>query len=1060
MKRPVSPQSTSNGQLLKKAKFAFGIFSALKKAFNAAPKNASADSRQNISNDIISSSFLSHKEPIHAHGSFSDAPRSRAPREAASGLSVQLPHDSLLSILTSETKADPKLAIDGELQHNVSPCVYHPRNPILPANSQEMELVAFESEPEFDSLYRDEDGNLVRPPFINLDPKERYQILQVKKSVQAARALQESLKYMVDPDETTSITRPGNRVDTSTQTHNEDYLKNKLHFNETRKRLALASRSNRKKSRTPFSADFLYDRSCPPNTDRSSLKLLGYLGEITKPKFSMPFSSLKKHENGITQSDLSDVHKRKLTGRSSKSKIQLDQAFIDRSNKLSDFLRVKGLTPEPATKPVGPSSGFNFEVSKDKFTIAPEKPTKDVPSLIGSDSKRADKADEVSGTSAKPLFAPPFEEGAKDDRPAKKTRTHDDAMQPKKPPTSAFSFGASASPLPTSESESLAKPDGLFGSKPSCKIPSTGSHANVTEPQNSQAQNLESITNSNNAQTKSSSKPAFSFGAPTAGSDKPPTPLFSFLKPQSSVKDSAPVFSFEKADPTSGNKSPDPQVPTTSITSKSAILSSEKSDQPKFSFGSFPGSNSEATSKAVSKSTESATPKFSFSSTAADLKPKEKAAGSLFGNKADSSEEKKSSLSFGAAENSSKNTPKPAFSFGNAPATSGAGLASSSQGPKKLEGEKEVTPNTLAGNSQEPNNGKQAIPFTFGKLEPLSGSKAGDGDTKTPFSFGKSAPSDAAAKPLFTFGSQAPTEPGAKPLVSFGGKPPTESEAKPLVSFGKQSSTPEVQPLFSSGKSNGNKPKALPQPAVSASAPTFSFGNTKEAPASNTSFNFGQSATADPSLIFGKTGPSAPVPAFNFSAGAAPKTTPLPAPQGNTSGFSFSSGVIAGMGSRSATPVMSGANFGANNPFGAGNTQGGVNNQFGTNQNNVPTFGFGGASAPGFQGAPGASQGLGERARTATPNNNANPFAFNQPSAAPGFGGVAEGGFGFSNPMSNNVFKSAPGSFGQPSRDSTPPAFGGMGGFPQASAPVPLFTPPVANISGRRIAQMRQRKRY
>ena len=84
---------------------------------------------------------------------------------------------------------------------------------------------------EFGSLYQDEDGNLIRPPFINLDPRERYQLLQLKRSIELSESLQKRIKYMINPNETNGKRIPGtNKVEMSTQTHDLNYLSTKLNF--------------------------------------------------------------------------------------------------------------------------------------------------------------------------------------------------------------------------------------------------------------------------------------------------------------------------------------------------------------------------------------------------------------------------------------------------------------------------------------------------------------------------------------------------------------------------------------------------------------------------------------------------------------------------------------------------------------------------------------------------------------------------------------------------------------------------------------------------------------
>lgn len=131
----------------------------------------------------------------------------------------------------------------------------------------------------FEPLYRDEDGNLVRPPFINLAPKERYQLLNLKRAIETSRALESRLKYMVNPHETNSVLNSNNKVDTATQTLNLGYLRKKLNYNSFVIRDTKRIKGN---NGAVFSGEFLYDVEEPK---KEGAKFDGYLGGISKPKF-------------------------------------------------------------------------------------------------------------------------------------------------------------------------------------------------------------------------------------------------------------------------------------------------------------------------------------------------------------------------------------------------------------------------------------------------------------------------------------------------------------------------------------------------------------------------------------------------------------------------------------------------------------------------------------------------------------------------------------------------------------------------------------------------------
>ncbi|RKP32034.1 hypothetical protein METBISCDRAFT_26154 [Metschnikowia bicuspidata] len=323
--------------------------------------------------------------------------------------SASVPRGSLIGprALESETElreGDAMLCSnDSVIIRHTSPGIFAPKNQILPMNPLDMELDQNLGSPDFAPLYTDENGILVRPPFINFDPRERYQMLKLKKSVEASELLRNSMKHMVDPDETISISRPNNKVDCLTQTHNKNYLDLTLHFIALRKKLALRNRKQRSLANTRrlFSGSFAYDpvETKVPN-DRNT-KLKGYLGDLSKPEFGTKtlFSGQKPLPDQETEPELKlsksvddriGLHDALRAG-----KVVSDIAKRD-ANKISpiiaDFIHVKE-TPLPAIKPsTGPSSGFKFNIDQSVITSS----IKDVPDAAAPTGQKTEPQSQTS----------------------------------------------------------------------------------------------------------------------------------------------------------------------------------------------------------------------------------------------------------------------------------------------------------------------------------------------------------------------------------------------------------------------------------------------------------------------------------------------------------------------------------------------------------------------------------------------------------------------------------------------------------------------------------------
>lgn len=1114
MKRSVSPTSDVGPDSQPSKWRLVRVFSAIKDAL-AGPKPSSppfAMDANTSRNDIaqnIPTSFVSRKRQNSVIESLRHASQS-VPRGSLSVQPFSSGYETVSNSLRTERQAingNAMLIIeDGSvLIKEVSPSVYVPRNQILPMDPMEMDLdlerasqLPYPEQNEYAPLYCDEEGNLVRPPFINFDPRERYQMLKLKKSYEASEHLRNSMKYMVDPDETISINRPNNKVDCSTQTYNQDYLEKSLNFTALRKKLAMRNRKQRNSTRQRgfFSGSFSYDPVETKAPADQGSKLKGYLGEISLPKF--PVNSKEPAVTHKLLPDEDQVPSLKL-----KSKLSERVGFEDAlkagkaankpsvaenggSGNIANLIQVKQ-TPLPAKRSTtGPSSGFKFDINKS--SIAPLLNQKESAPLASSTEDPQASSNKLSlqtnSSSTQPrttLFS-------------LTTPDEDDDARVKKKSRSAFGITAS-----TSKAAPEANSNFLFGNtasteKPLFALPAAAS--TTSKP----------LFGAKSSEPSNEKSP---FGKPKTTTEeekkKETTP-----KPAFNLSTEKPVNSFTFGDSTLSEKPQPLTQPTFSFGNKSTELatSSKNTDSPAggLSFSGFGSKTAESSEKkdSISKNSESVTKPtaFSFGATKNDnntplslfgsatnnvplfgTKPEDKlkesdAKPSLFGAPSDKDASKAPSLVF--TKDSAKASPAPAFSFGQ---------------PAKAD-DKSTKDSTSTPVATEK---KESPSFPFGASAPASDKK----ETPT-FLFGNAKPDSIAApsKPSL-FGASADS---TKPF-SFGGSTgiPTESsdKAKAFGLFGKSTSSPLADGLkpattLNNTPSTSNLPKAGTTPAFGQSQ-----SSTPQPDASKPSFNFGGNTLADPASIFGGGGGSTPAPAFNFSVGTVNKDlTPAPSfPQPATQkpgGFSFSnkalggfsggsntslsggfggfgaaaqndsnpmnSAGMGGFGNNSATPSAFGntsrsvtPNAAPNNNFAFGGNSAQGNMQANSNQFQQSAFGNNSAQAPGF-GTPQPGFGTPQPAFGGTPQPafGATPQpAFGNPTPA-----ASAGGFQFSNNApGGQAFGSGPGSFGTGSRETTPSGFGGMAGD-QSGQGGQGFAAPIANISNRKIAQMRQRKRF
>lgn len=1070
MKRSVSLNTDPESPAKKRKFLGLGLFSTLKRVFSKPESQQSSALSEN------GHTFADFR-PDELPADFTSQKRRMSVQENLHNRNIAVPRTSNVGIngyqaLTNSLAAERQIT-NGGLEHsraevfspigefgNPAPLAHYsglvkdtsptsdifPRNQVLPANPLDMELdggngeLPIVIEHEFAPLYKDEEGNLVRPPFINLDPRERYHLLQLKKSMEASEFLQNRLKYMVDPDETTSIIRPDNKVDSATQTRDKDYLDHSLKFTNLRTKLALRNRRNRRSNtRGVISGLFYYEPTKKEVEGSTEEELTGYLGKLSKPKFNTPAAKLS--EKGFADDASSDFvsSRRKSVGQRAglDESIRLgktqdgsvDKDYLEKTERISNIIKLKD-HPAPAKKTLGPSSGFNFDVDLNAISSILQKRKDDDELVTKSLSADNKPAAEISAS----LFSKP-----EDAKPAEAKESAPKFSFGAKEPASKISFGPTESTPKISFGGKESTSKFSFGAKESAPKVSFGSGEPATKISFGDAKE---------------SAPKFSFGNESTpsislGKESTPTSVGS--------KETLEAASEEAPEP-KRKRIIDDDKPSISFGTKPAASSSglfgagteTKTELPKFSFG------------AKTNDTSAPTPAFSLDSSAKtglfSSKAKEGVTsgttGGLFGDKPAASE----SFSFGEKKDESAESSKseslgqneqkddaPKFSFGQ-----------TTEAPKFLFGEKKDNSSSSA----------VAPKFSFGakttenKLASEPPALAlGGGSTETPkFSFETLKPDEASksqtqATPKFSFGQ---TKPAETPKVVFG---QTKPEETPKFSFGKSADNSAAKPaepkfLFGLeqkpasstsgifGKSDTKEPtpafsfsskETTPKPSAGNVVSGFSFGATGQpaqaAPASTPAFSFGQSALVDPALIFGASA-NAPQPAFNFSVSK--ESTPFKfgaaaAAPAKPDGFSFSNNVTAGFGaSRSVTPSGFGFTNGPNPNIAAPAPQfGGFN---------------GGASVPGFNTAPGGAPGA---------------FGAN-PNAGQDFG-QNNGGFSFTPSAMGAAtgFNSAPGSFGVGSRENTPPVGFGQPG----SAPGQPFTPPLA-MQGRKFAQMRPRKRF
>lgn len=891
---------------------------------------------------------------------------------------------------------------------------------------------------EFAPLYRDDEGNLVRPPFINLDPRERYHLIQLKKSIQASESLQRRLKYMVDPQETQSLRKLNNKVETSTQTHDVSYLNKNLKFNEIKSESASTQKNKfrvnkRSKGRKGFfSGEFLYDlKNSQSKKEITKNALDGYLGTVNRPKLKSNIENTKKDSTTTLgfNNDEDKVNRFNINQKKSISKrvglneslangtipeISLDPDYLKETNKLSNIIRIKESEAvkhsSNSTEKVliQPSSGFQFQLNEDDVSSIINKHKEDDKLSNDSSSLSSSNAQQQSGMTSGSFLFNKNSEGKQNE--SLKSSFGDPALIKGAP---KFEFGSTINSKNTASdvSQNQTKAKNQLSSDKSdleSKVSTSAADTEVAsykrqrspDDENLKRKKGSSLFGQGNIDSKGEPNtfPETSSNLFNNASSVSQSSLATKSNDKENLKGlnkDLPKVSFGQS--LSEKNYETPQFSFNSSTEK-------KGESPTFTFGGATKQKGEASMSLPSKSlTEKnedgsklaieqkdiSTPLFKLpANNEEELIPKTTSTA-LFGTGINSSEKS-------AADNKFNQESKPTGSF--------------SFGGNKLGAEKTPSSNfSFGGQNKETNTATPAFNIG-GSSEKLEEAK------KSGFSFGST--NDEAnlsiAKAPLSFGSITPVNDNRAEATS---RDDASSSQGPTSTASKTTST---MPLF--GKANSATPL---------------LGSTMNVPSKSTfDFNFGGAKT--PISSGAGTGPAVPSAPFSFSASRA--STPGSSHQINSNnnhnintnpnpnaGFSFNN--------QSNNNTMNSNNISSSN------------NNISNNITNItapqPTFGAYGQTQP-FQ--------FGQSQNNMAPNLT---FGQTKPDPASVFGtyNPAAASTAFTNSRS-----STPPVFGSATPGAVPGGpFGGLPPAPQAQAQGQSYTPPV--IANRKFAAMRPRRR-
>jgi nucleoporin NUP1 len=894
---------------------------------------------------------------------------------------------------------------------------------------------------EFAPLYEDGDGNLVRPPFINLDPRERYQLLQLKKSMDLSEALERRMKYMINPNETISYLK-GNKVETATQTHDLNYLKSSLKFNRKRKVLEKLSQPNKKpKKRGFFGGNFTYDlKSIEEKHKKTSHKLDGYLGSVSEPAFKTQIPTKRKTNIDDPQSlskfgDLSKSSQNRVgldesLLKNQKIKTTLDPTYLQRAEKISNIIKVKDVPVIVKELVNQPSAGFKFNINKkDVDNIITTRMEND--NLVKSATNSTTKIAFLNKTSDPKIISDTNNVSGNDKGNELSTSNSTGiifaSVKPSSSSNGKTNFNTQLGSIVSKSTDSNSVVDKL--NTDAVKRSGTNSETSNSILEKSSSitgkRNLGSINADNTTSSKTFSFAGSIFKADTVA-DKNSKP-----EEEGEPMTKKPMFLFSEPGPTKDNE-------------KSSSLFGASSSSTTFLFnppsadsistttqvkpGSLFGSNLAFEVKADTTQAEKVTSKESAAPSGLSLKAPEKSTfgGFTFGQKP--TNENKSA---------DENKPKPAFSFGG------------TQNSKPAESSQSRTGTTPT-----------APVFSFGDFAAKAAEKTESTKSTPSFSFGKPKEStnNESIKPTPVFSFDKPKDntnnDPSKTTTGFSfdkAKDTTNNESNKTFLLANKTANHEV------GKDINTPSKSAFDFGTKAPSSGGIFGTASASnEAVKSPFNFGNATGSQPVDVGKQTG-------FTFGSTSKESTpglsgTPKPFNSNSNVNFKFAPGIQSNKSFTNPTttssfvspnqPSTTGFNFGGGattgfntNPIGTNNTNFSIGQQSNNSSRQVtPNFNFGPTmNLGGFNSQP-------TQAMTQAPTMNQAPkFNFTginsrepTPDPAQIFGGNNKG---FNN--SNGI--------------SMPqPQFGG-GVNLMNSTP----TPPLAGVPpGRVIARMRKRRNH
>ena len=497
----------------------------------------------------------------------------------------------------------------------------------------------------------------------------------------------------------------------------------------------------------------------------------------------------------------------------------------------------------------------------------------------------------------------------------------------------------------------------------------------------------------------------------------------SLLGKEEAVKE--PTLSFKALD----NK--------TETASSSKPVSTNETSKPSFNFGVSKDSASKPEQPSLfSKEKESSVPSFNFGGSKSAETPSFNFGAKTLASSAvpsgTTSTEKKSEAAAGFSSGVSKpEEKKDATLFGSV----------------KPDGQKEASTFSLTSKAEEK---KGTTLFNFGtktedKIPPTTSSTFGinpeEKKTSPPtFAFGSKPDDKKEPTPAFTFGSKPDDKKEPTPTFAFGSKPDDKKESTPTFSFASKPQESKSAFNFAATTSDKREPSPFSGGSNTSKEPTpFAFGapqddrKRKQSPFSVESATDGKNT--GPTSLFGNA-----ANAFNFGGSSAGNTTNEDTSQPQTKkpaaifGATTSTGTSAFnfAGASSTSNTASAFNFGGSQPQNPASV-------FGQSNNNNSAFQFGGAtansSAPGsaFGGSGSVTPAFGGTPQPSMPQAQAQAPQFN-----------TQGNVNFNFAGANTDPSSV---FGTVNQDAFATS------TPGASTPTPRA------VQGRKIAQMRQRRR-